>query len=230
MPDPLSELEKRLGVCFEDRNLLIRALTHRSSCFEGEDTSNERMEFMGDSILGAIVAEHLYQSFTEWSEGELTRAKAALVSSPTLAAAARRLELGELLLLSKGEEQSGGRNRSSILCGAFEAVIAAIYLEAGMEATRSFISCWLAEPMEAVNRGSYTRDYKTMLQEITQEAYRSLPAYRVIEETGPDHDKTFVVGVTLGGEELGIGRGKSKKEAEQSAARLALEKRADNHT
>jgi len=225
MTDKIQQLQKRLGFEFANRDLLIQALTHCSCVQEGGEASNERLEFLGDAILGAVVSEYLYQAFPDWSEGDLTRAKAALVSEPTLAAVGRRLKLGKALRLSKGEEQSGGRERSSILCGAVEALVAAIYLEAGLAAARESILRWLAEPLGSIVPGEQSKDYKTLLQEILQESHRTLPAYRVMEESGPDHDKTFVIEVCLGKEILGVGVGKSKKEAEQSAARQALERR-----
>lgn len=224
MDDQLEELRKRIGTDFENAELLLRALAHSSGAQESQQDSNERMEFLGDAVLGMVISQKLFELFPGWSEGELTRAKAALVNEPTLAVAAKRLSLGEALRLSKGEEQSGGRERPSILCGAFEALIAAIYLDAGLEAAREFILRWLQEPLQAVASGEYSKDYKTLLQELLQETYRALPIYRVVEETGPDHDKTFVVEVRLGKDILGIGAGKSKKEAERSAAKHALEK------
>lgn len=222
--DAFAALETGLGVSFPDKEMLRRALTHRSCVQEGDDISNERLEFLGDSVLGSVIAEHLFEAYPEWSEGKLTRAKAAVVSEPALAAAARRLEIGKYLQLSKGEEQSGGRERSSILCGAFEAVVAAIYIQNGAEKTKEFILRALAEPLQAVVRGDYNRDYKTLLQELVQENHRILPSYRVVEERGPDHNKSFVVEVLLGEEILGVGTGKSKKEGEQAAAKQGLEK------
>lgn len=228
MVDTIKEFEKKLALTFcNDGALLTKALTHSSGAQENQADSNERMEFLGDAILGTVISERLFNDYPTWSEGELTRAKAALVNEPALAAAARRIKLGEVLILSRGEDQSGGRNRPSILCGAFEALIAAVYLDCGMEAARDFILKWLAEPIEAISRGEYHRDYKTLLQELLQEEHRALPNYRVIEETGPDHDKTFVVEVSLGKNILGVGSGKSKKEAERSAAKHALEKQVE---
>jgi len=222
--DAFASLEISLGVSFSDKEMLRRSLTHRSCVQEGDDISNERLEFLGDSILGSVISEHLFDAYPEWSEGELTRAKAATVSEPALAAAARRLGIGEYLLLSKGEEQSGGRERSSILCGSFEAIVAAIYIQNGAEKTKEFILRALADPLQAVVRGDYNRDYKTLLQELVQENHHILPCYRVVEERGPDHNKSFVVEVLLGEEILGVGTGKSKKEGEQAAAKQALEK------
>jgi ribonuclease III len=223
--EALSLLEQRIGYVFKNRELLNCALTHRSHVQECKDTSNERMEFVGDALLGAVISRYLYDHFSEWAEGQLTKAKAALVSETALTAAARRLQLGEALFLSKGEEQGGGRQRSSILCGAFEALVAAIYMDGGLDIMRSFIFTWLAEPLKGVALDSFNKDYKTLLQEVLQEAHHTLPVYRVVKETGPDHDKTFVVEVCLGKQMLGIGAGKSKKEAAQSAAKQALEKR-----
>ncbi|NIM05583.1 MAG: ribonuclease III [Armatimonadetes bacterium] len=224
MKKKLRKLEERLGCSLKDQELLIRALTHSSAAEGSTEESNERLEFLGDAVLGVVVSEYLHSQFSTWSEGELTQAKAVLVSEPTLAAAARRLGLGEVLRLSRGEAQSGGRERPSILCDAFEALIAAVYLETGFEKVRECILRWLAEPIESVALGEYSKDYKTLLQELLQEEHRALPAYRVLEESGPDHNKTFVVEVHLGKKMLGVGAGKSKKEAERSAARQALER------
>jgi ribonuclease III len=226
MDDDLAALEGCLGVAFSEsgRELLRRALTHRSCVQEGDDISNERLEFLGDSVLGVVISRHLFEAYPEWSEGELTRAKAAVVSEPALAVAARRLGIGNYLHLSKGEEQCGGRERSSILCGAFEAIVATIYLEIGIQPAREFILRALAEPLQSVIRGDYNKDYKTLLQELVQENHHILPVYRVVEERGPDHNKSFVVEVCLGDEIMGVGTGKSKKEGEQAAAKQALEK------
>jgi len=222
MKERLENLEQNIGVEFRRQRLLEQALTHSSSVQENREANNERQEFLGDAILGMIVSEYLYKKFPGWSEGELTRAKAVLVSEPTLTEAARGIQLGKFLRLSKGEEQCGGAERPSILSGAFEALVAAIYLDSGMEKTRKFILRCLAEPLEAVATGEYNRDYKTLLQELAQGRHRSLPVYRTIDESGPDHDKTFVVEVCLDNRVIGVGSGKSKKDAERAAAEDAL--------
>lgn len=243
-PDPrrLDELQARLGVSFRRRWLLAQALVHRSyaavrpqrgtaagrtpngdASAPAEPTSNERLEFLGDAVLGEVVAEHLYRDFPGWSEGELTKLKAAVVSEVTLSEAARRLGLGEFLLVAKGEEASGGRDRPSLLSDALEAVIGALYLDRGLRAARELVLSVLAEPMRALEMDERRRDYKTLLQEFTQSRRKQPPVYRVIHEEGPDHDKTFVVEVRFGQHLLGEGTGKSKKEAEQKAAKEAID-------
>jgi ribonuclease III len=229
MKDPQEKLEQWLGYKFKNRDLFARALTHSSCVREGADTSNERLEFVGDSLLGAIVSCFLYENFPDWTEGELTRAKAALVNETSLAELARHAGIGEALLLSRGEEQGGGRDRASILCGAFEALFAALYYDADLENTRDFYLKWLAEPLSKIAPEDCDRDYKTVLQETIQEEHHRLPVYTVVDERGPDHDKTFVVEVRLDSELLGIGTGKSKKEAAQAAAEQALQKCNHGH-
>ncbi len=230
---PLQELQRRLGVAFRRPRLLAQALVHRSYRPEGEShggrgqelapTSNERLEFLGDAVLGQVVAEHLYRDFPGWSEGELTKLKAAVVSEIALSEVARRLSLGRFLVMAKGEEQSGGRERPSLLSDALEAIIGATYLDRGLRAARELVLRVLAEPMRALERDKHRRDYKTLLQELTQERHKLPPVYRVVAEQGPDHDKTFVVEVRFRRHLLGEGAGKSKKQAEQKAAKTALE-------
>jgi len=224
--EQLQELERRLGVRFRRRRLLERALVHRSYRCEGEQIeSNERLEFLGDAVLGQVVAEHLYHNFPQWSEGELTKLKAVVVSEVTLSEAARRLGLGEFLVMAKGEEQSGGRDRPSLLSDGLEAIIGATYLDRGLRAARTLVLRLLGEAVSALEREEQRRDFKTLLQELTQERHKQPPVYRVVAEAGPDHDKTFVVQVKFGRHLLGEGAGKSKKEAEQKAAQEALEDR-----
>jgi ribonuclease-3 len=218
------ELERRLGVKFRRPRLLAEALVHRSYRPEGEQSvSNERLEFLGDAILGEVVAEHLYHTFPGWTEGDLTKLKAAVVSEVTLSEAARRLGLGDFLVMAKGEEQSGGRGRPSLLSDALEAIIGAAYLDRGLRAARGLVLRLLSDPMQALEQDEQRRDYKTLLQELTQGRHKQPPLYRVIAEEGPDHDKTFGVEVRFGKRLLGEGVGKSKKEAEQKAAKAALE-------
>ena len=222
--EQLAELERRLGVRFRRRRGLAQALVHRSYRVEGEPAeSNERLEFLGDTVLGQIVAEHLYQNFPEWSEGQLTKLKAAVVSEVTLDEAARRIGLGEFLVMAKGEEHSGGRERASLLSDALEAVIGATYLDRGLRAARTLVVKLLGEAMWELEQDEQRGDFKTMLQELTQERHKQPPVYRVVGEEGPDHDKTFVVEARFGRRLLGQGTGKSKKEAEQMAAKEALE-------
>ena len=223
--EALAELEAKLGTNFRNRRLLVQALTHRSYREEDQvssDTSNERMEFLGDTILGMVIAEHLYRKFRRWSEGELTKLKAVVVSEASLAKAARGLGLGRFLRMGKGEELSGGRDRGSILADALEAMIGAVYLDRGQRGARNLVLKVLARELESTEGEKPGSDPKTILQEIAQEREKVTPCYRVVEESGPDHDKTFVVEVLVGGKNLGAGSGKSKKEAEQVAAREAL--------
>jgi len=220
----LDELQQRLGVRFRRPQRLAQALVHRSYRPDGDDSpSNERLEFLGDAVLGQVVAEHLYHDFPEWSEGELTKLKAAVVSEVTLDEAARQLGLGKFLVMARGEEQSGGRERPSLLSDALEAIIGALYLDRGLRAARELVLRLLAAPMRALELDERRRDYKTLLQELIQGRHKQPPVYRVVAEEGPDHDKTFVVEVRFRRHLLGEGVGKSKKEAEQKAAQEALD-------
>jgi len=223
-PERRRELEQRLGLTFRRPRLLAAALVHRSYRPEREQSpSNERLEFLGDAVLGEVVAEHLYHTFPDWAEGELTKLKAAVVSEVTLSEAAQRLGLGEFLVMARGEEQSGGRDRPSLLSDALEAIIGAAYLDRGLRAARELVLRLLSEPMRVLEQDEQRRDYKTLLQELTQGRHKQPPVYRVIAEEGPDHDKTFAVEVRFGKRLLGEGAGKSKKEAEQKAAKAAIE-------
>ena len=223
-PDKRKDLEQRLDVHFRRPRMLAQALVHRSYHPEGAQmASNERLEFLGDAVLGQVVAEHLYHRFPDWPEGELTKLKAAVVSEVTLSEAARRLGLGDFLIMAKGEEQSGGRERPSLLSDALEAIIGALYLDRGLRAARALVLRILDESIRALEQDEQRRDYKTLLQELTQGRHKQPPAYRVVAEEGPDHEKTFVVEVRFGRHLLGEGVGKSKKEAEQKAAKEALE-------
>lgn len=204
--------------------LVEQALTHRSALAEGVTQSNERLEFLGDAVLGFIVTEKLYALFPDSSEGELSRARALVVSRRTLAQVAKQLGVDQVLRLSAGEEAQSGRQRSSILADAVEALIAAVYLQAGIEEARRFVWRVLGEVIQRAPDVSRVHDYKSRLQERTHALLRQTPKYEVISETGADHDKTFCVQVRLGETVLGMGTGKSKKDAEQGAAREALEK------
>jgi ribonuclease-3 len=224
----LAELEKlaaRMQVRVENPELLDRALTHASYANESPDEStqdNENLEFLGDSLLGMIVSEHVFSTFTDYGEGELSKIKALVVSEPTLAQMARELDLGVYLRLGKGEEASGGRGRSSLLANAFEAVIAAVYLDQGLPACRAFVLGQLEdEVMQACHTGA-GRDSKSRLQELVQSQHKVIPSYDVIEVTGPDHDRRFSVEVSVLGRVCGRGVGRNKKTAEQRAAREAL--------
>lgn len=204
--------------------LIEQALTHRSALAEGAPASNERLEFLGDVVLGLIVSEALYHLFPHHTEGELSRARALVVSRRTLAQVAKGLGIDQMLRLSAGEEAQGGRQRTSILADALEAVIAAVYLQGGLEEARRFVLRILGDIIHRAPDSARAHDYKSRLQERTHALMRQTPEYEVIAETGADHDKTFCVQVRLGEHVLGTGTGKSKKEAEQAAAREALTK------
>ncbi len=215
-------LTAKLGLEARRLDLFRQAVTHKSAEQELGLSSNERLEFLGDAVLEIVVAEHLYRSHPDLAEGNLTKLKAVVVSEPVLAAIARQLDLGRYLLLAKGEEQSGGRDRNSILSDTLEALFAAIYLDRGLRAARALILQLLAGHLDAIERREYELDYKTLLQEKIQEIHRAPPTYRVIAQSGPDHDRTFIAEARIGRKVLGRGTGKSKKQAEQAAARQAL--------
>jgi ribonuclease-3 len=220
----LEALDRALGVAFEDPALRRAALTHRSYAFENSlRVTNERLEFLGDSVLGVVVTDMAYRSYPDMSEGMLAKLRAAIVNMIALADVARSLELGGIVLLGKGEEQSGGRDKSSILADALEAVFGAVYLDRGLGVASDLIERLFRPRMEAYVRGEGDRDYKTILQELASQSLRSMPDYR-IEEEGPDHQKEFTATVFLGGEPHGSGTGRSKKEAEQQAAREAYQR------
>ena len=220
----IKELETAIGYRFHNISLLQNALAHSSYANErwhNSLMSNERLEFLGDSILGMVVADHLYRNFPNRPEGELTRMRADMVCEKALAQIAVRIGLGSHLLLGKGEEQGGGRSRDSILADAVESVIAACYLDGGMAAAVSFIRQFVLVNVP-VSRLS-NADYKTALQELVQQKRNQILAYTLVGESGPDHDKRFEVELTLNGQVVGKGIGSSKKRAEQDAARAALE-------
>ena len=220
----IKDLEKAIGYQFHNISLLQNALAHSSYANErwhNSLMSNERLEFLGDFILGMVVAEYLFRTFPDRPEGELTRMRADMVCEKTLAAIAGRLDLGRHLLLGNGEEQGGGRNRNSILADAVESVIAACFLDGGMEAARKFIQQFVL--VEVPVTKLHNTDYKTALQELVQQKKNQVLSYNLMAESGPDHDKRFEVEVKLNGNVIGIGSGSSKKRAEQDAARAAME-------
>ena len=220
----MDKLEEKIGYHFHDRELLTTALTHSSYANEkhGEAQSYERLEFLGDSILGLVTAEFLYTHEPRLPEGRMTRLRAELVCEVSLHKTALELGLGRYMRLGRGEEHTGGRERPSILADMVEAIIAAMYLDSGMDQARSFI---LSRILHDVEFGDSHRsaDYKTQLQELVQRRSNQVISYRLKEESGPDHDKTFLFEVLINGEVSGEGSGKTKKEAEQMAARKALE-------
>lgn len=203
--------------------MLEQALTHRSFTEGDLQASNERLEFLGDAVLGFIITEYLYKQYPEWDQGQLSKAKATIVCESTLAEAARRVGLQKDLRLSPGEEMAGGRERPSILADAFEAVVAALFLDGGLEQASRFVLRHLRPDLQRLARGTLPlQDYKSHLQEFTQAEWRLTPTYHVIEEHGSPHEKTFLVEVRLASQALGVGRGTSKKQAEQNAAAQAL--------
>ena len=223
----LNTLQNTLGVKFRDISLLEKSLVHRSYLNENqgiESDSNERLEYLGDAVLGFIVAEKLYKDFPDYDEGRMTRLRSVLVRRETLARISRSINLGEYLFLGKGEDTSGGRNKSANLACALEAVIAAVYLDQGIVKTRKMIFRLLEEEWQKAIKKPATIDYKSKLQELIQSREQKIPSYQVTGTSGPDHIKTFDVEVRLGNEVLGSGSGKSKKEAETEAARMALKK------
>ncbi len=219
----IKDLETAIGYRFKNVTLLQRALTHSSYANEHWHDglkSNERLEFLGDSILGMVVAEFLYQNFPDRLEGDLTRMRADMVCESSLARIAQQVQLGKYLLLGNGEEQGGGRNRPSILADATEAVLAACFLDGGMEAAEQFIQRFVLCNVPA--KKLQNLDYKTALQELVQQKKNQQLSYRLIGESGPDHDKEFSVEVSLNGVVVGQGVGTSKKRAEQNAAQAAI--------
>lgn len=224
--EDLRKLEGYLGVRFKDLSLLHTALVHTSYANEGRHHTkhNERLEFLGDAVLELVSSTYLFQHFPGLPEGELTKTRASIVCSATLAKLARRLHLGDYLLLGHGEEMSGGRTRTTNLEDAFEAVIGAVYLDQGWEAAQAYVLRQLAGEFENVREGENLQDYKTELQELVQQTPGQSVEYEMLEATGPDHAKHFAFAVKIAGEVLGTGEGHSKKQAEQNAARMALEK------
>ena len=221
------ELDDALGVRFSDPSIRSAALTHRSYAFEQElDVNNERLEFLGDAVLGLVVTDVAYTDFPEMPEGELAKLRAAIVNMSALADVARDLRLGDFIMLGKGEEMSGGRDKASILADALEAILGAIYLDRGLGTARAFIERLFRPRMVAYVRGEGERDYKTILQELASADLHAMPEYKISDQ-GPDHLKEFTATVFLNGKAWGRGMGRSKKEAEQRAAHEAYEKLSD---
>ncbi|MFC1964897.1 ribonuclease III [Chloroflexota bacterium] len=223
----LADLQKKLGVSFKDQALLVKALVHSSYLNESPgftSDSNERLEFLGDAVLGFVIAEKLYQDFPDLAEGEMTKLRSTLVRRDTLARVAKGIGLGDYLYMGKGEEVSGGRHKLANLAGALEAVIAAVFLDQGSAIARDFILNLFGEELLKVMSHGAGVDYKSQLQELIQSRQQSTPGYRLVKTTGPDHEKRFTVEVMAGDTVLGRGSGRSKKLAETEAARLALER------
>ncbi len=225
--DAVTLLEERLGLRLVDREMALAALTHKSYVNEHREESrlvdNERLEFLGDAVIDLAVSHRLMERFPAAREGELSKMRAAVVDEPGLCEMARTLELGQLLRLGRGEELTGGRQKSSLLADAMEAVVAAVFLESGLGPVLTIVDRFLGEAFARATAGTLDRDFKTQLQELAQSRLRSTPRYRVVAERGPDHSKIFEVETELRGEVLGKGTGRSKKDAEQAAAKLALD-------
>lgn len=224
MEKHLEKFEEIIGYKFKNKRLLHNALSHSSYANERKDPlgSNERLEFLGDSVLSIIVSEYLYTHLTNVAEGELTKLRASLVCEKSLHVFARKIRLGDFILLGRGEENTGGRQRASILADAFEAVLAAIYLDGGYKAASHHVLRFMPGDIEHQAKPAFS-DFKTILQEVVQKNPEEQVEYVLVGEEGPDHDKRFVVEVCLNSNVIGKGKGKSKKEAEQLAAREALE-------
>lgn len=219
--------EKRLSYKFKNPDLLRRALTHKSYANEMKLpplNHNERLEFLGDTVLELVVSHLLMQTFEEVPEGELSKLRAAIVNEEKLAGLARQFDLGKFLYLGKGEEATGGRDKPSLLSDALEAVLGAIYLDRGFAKAYAVIEKHVTALIEEVGKVGFFQDYKTRLQEISQGRFRTTPRYKLIRATGPDHSKTFEVQIFIHDDLFGVGEGPSKKSAEQSAAKKALEK------
>ena len=217
--------ENHAGLRFKKLELLNQAFSHRSHANEvGEGVeNNERLEFLGDSVLGVVVAEYLYQELSDRPEGDLARIKSYVVSEDSLASIARDLRVDNYILIGKGEEHSGGRGKKAILADALEAIIGAYFLDSGFKAARKFILSYLVPEIDTVLADRHRKDYKTLLQEYVQKKFKTYPRYSLQKRTGPDHDRTFWIEVEVGGKTYGPGEGKNKKEAEQAAAHHAWE-------
>lgn len=227
--DLLDEFENRLGYRFKDRSLLLRALTHRSYAYEYEQETgglfhNESMEFLGDAVLGFLISSRIFRRFPDLNEGELSKIKAYLVSAVNLVKLAKRIRLGDYLRLSRGEEKTGGRRKRAILADAYEAALAAIYLDGGIEAASAFMERQLGDLLDAPAIDLIQGDFKSALQEQLHVIGQPEPSYRVVDELGPDHEKVFVVQVLIDDQIFAQASGKSKKEAQQQAARIALQR------
>ncbi len=228
----LRELEKKIGVIFNNLNYLEQALKHRSYVYNQGQlgiASNERMEFLGDAVLDLVVCEHLYNIFPNKREGKLTKKKSLLVSRSVLAQKSSDLGLGDYILMSNNESLSGGRNRNSILADIFEAIIAAIYLDRGLSYAQRFIKHYLLEDFEKILNTEDYINFKNKLQELIQKNYNLYPEYHLVKEIGPPHNKTFIIEVWIGKKRLGSGTGSTKKEAEQKAAQDTLALLEQNH-
>lgn len=219
------DLAKKLGIEFNDISLLERALTHRSFLNENRsvDKSNERLEFLGDAVLELIVSDYLFREYPNRPEGELTSFRSAIVRTESLAEASRELNFGKYLRLAKGEEESGGRDKDYILANTFEAILGAIYIDQGYQECKDLVTKILISKIDHIVEHRLDIDGKTKIQEMAQAKLGKTPTYVVLQETGPDHDKEFIVGVKIGKKILGKGKGTSKQRAEEAAAQKAIE-------
>ena len=215
------QLEEKLGYQFRDKQLIIEALTHKSY---KKPYNNERLEFLGDAVLDLIVGEFLFREFPDKDEGVLSKMRASIVNEGGFALLARRIDLGDYIFLSMAEENNDGRNKPSLLSNAFEAVIGAVYLEAGLEKSREIVERLLRESYPKIDLDTLCKDYKTSLQELTQATHGMTPDYNLVSSTGPDHRKEFEIAVVLNGEVIAKAKGRSKKQAQQKAAEIALKK------
>ena len=223
--EDLKGLEKILGVTFKDKSLLSTAITHRSYLNENEGTTvgtNERLEFLGDAVLELIVSEYLFSKYPDREEGELTSFRAATVRTTTLAETSRELGTGEYLKMSKGEEDSGGKDKDFLLANLFEAILGAMYMDQGYGVCKEYVSKALLPRIDRIEKERLDIDPKTKLQEMTQEKFKETPIYDVIKEEGPDHEKLFTVQAKISSKDLGVGEGGSKQRAEEEAAEKSL--------
>ncbi len=226
MQTDFNTLEKKLHIVFKNKDLLTQAFVHRSYLNENSNLNhghNERLEFLGDAVLELIATHHLYTTFPHAPEGELTAYRSSLVNTQVIGGVAQELGMNEYLLLSKGESKDVGKARMHILANTFESFVGALYLDQGYEPCKKFIETYLFTKLDEIVKHKLWRDAKSLVQEKAQEIYHVTPSYKVLNESGPDHDKKFSVGIFFGAELITSGKGKSKQEAEQNAARLALE-------
>ena len=221
----LQLFERHAGIRFRELEFLNQAFTHRSFANEVGETAenNERLEFLGDSVLGLAVSEYLYETLPDQPEGELARIKSFVVSEASLSEISRKLRVDNYILIGRGEEYSGGRSKKAILADCLEAIIGAYYLDSGFMPSRQFVREMLVPEINKVLEDRHAKDYKTLLQEYVQKRMKTYPKYKVVQKTGPDHDRTFWIEVHVGDRSFGAGKGKNKKEAEQEAARIAYE-------
>ncbi|MFC1559664.1 ribonuclease III [Candidatus Margulisiibacteriota bacterium] len=222
----LLDLEKKIGVTFLSKALLNQSLTHSSYAYESREkiSDNERLEFLGDAVLKLVVSEYLFHKFPERQEGDLTKIRASVISDVTLASVAQRMGIGSFILLGANEKRTGGADRKSNLANSFEALLGAVYLDGGIGKSREMVLRFLTGEIDKVSKEGYIRDFKSALQEFVQKKGWGLPLYRVVNEAGPRHRRIFLMEVVIKGKSMGVGKGPSKKESEQAAAKIALSK------